>query len=619
MRRLYETYAHPLTRIVRGVPTSWDPVIVATNCSHGFIWSAVWSPCSKFIAIDCSTEIQILDSVTLKRVKSLVPCQGHTQLLAFSADSRLFTRLGEGSEEFISWDLQTGVPASIISAEQGGGTREAHSITYSECGTMFGVLFNRYGVGVIITYNVLSGSSVGFCPVKGPVADMIWTHEKCIRFATLKPGSITIWEVGFVSEHPAAEVESLPTPNNFDLSTGFLFLPTYARLAFALEDTISVWDTRRSRLLLGPLDIRQHGWMAFSSDGYFFAHENDDTEVYLWKDTPTGYTLHQKLILGAEEGFRICKPLFSPDGRSIIAFSGSILQLWHTTDTLSSSPTQDFQNTQPFVLGLSPDESLAAAARLGENIVTVLDLGSGVSLLQIDVGMKIYGLRVAGSTVVVVGEGKIVTWNLPLSNGPLNTTANINDSIRTTIFDHSPFLESPLQPSVSISPDFNYIAVVGGIAKFSIILNIYDMVTGKRLATTRPALGIPSNTDYLHLVCKRLPGNLLWFTPDGREVWFRPFSSHAEGRAIVKDSESDFLKMEDIESTRGLPEGCPWTPRRGYQITDDGWMLDSNRKRLLWLPTHWWLEVMDRMWIGRFLAILHRGFPEAVILEVPEE
>jgi len=584
---------------------SWDPVVAAVKCSYEIL-HAVWSPCSRFIAIDCSTEIQILDGVTLERVKSLALQRGHPQVLTFSADARLLTGLSGWSEESTSWDLQTGVPVSAISTEQEEGQwvyTEPASITYSECGTMFGVLFKRHDVTVIITYNVLSGRSVGYHQFERSVTGMIWTHGKCVRFAALEPGSITIWEVGFISEHPAAEVESLPTPGNFDLTREFLFLPTLSRLAFVLKNRIFVWDIQHSKLLLSCVDIEEPTKMTFSSDGRFFACATNGPEIYLWKDSPTGYTLHRKLMSSASKYFDPWKPLLSPDGRSILAFKDSTLQLWHTTDTstsLSSVPTQTFQSANHFVLGFSPGEPLAAAARLGDNTATVLDLRSGVPRLKIDAGMEIYGLGVAGSTVIVVGDGRIVTWNLPQSDRVLNATTNIDDSTRTTTFD-PPVAWMWLPPSASISPDFNHIAIVRVDVAQSQGLNIYDMTTGKHLA------GIKSDA------------YATWFTPNGHELWCCCPPDKVQGWAIVKDSESDPLKMECLEPTQRPPEGCPWIHPRGYRVTDDGWIHNSNGKRLLWLPPHWRPHEMDKMWSGCFLAFLHYQLPEVVILEVLEE
>jgi len=594
---------------------SWNPAIMAVKCSDA-IERTVWSPCSRFIAIDCKTETRILDATTLGRVKSLAPQGYRSQLLTFSAESRLLTRLGDKPEEIISWDLQTGVPASVISSDEVERERlypgdhrgreehiqEALSMTYSGCGTMFGVLFKRHSVAVIITYNVLFSTSTGCYPVERLVANVIWTHDKSIRFATFGPGSITIWEVGFVSEHPATEVESLPTPNNFHPSEQFLFLPTCSRLAFTLGGRVFVWDARHSKLLLSSEDIKwpRDDTMTFSSDGRFFACGTLSPEIYLWKDSPTGYTFHQRLVSSINFPY----PLLSPDGRSIIAFRHWDLQLWRTTEPippLFSVPAQDFQSTEPFVLGFSPDESLAAAARLKGTTATVLDLGSGVPRLTVDAGVKIYGLRVAESTVVVVGEGRIVTWNLPQRDHALNATANINDSIRTTIFDHSP-LSSSSSPSASISPDFNYTAIAGVALGKSLCLHIYDITTGKYLAR------IDTYWDGV------------WFSPDGRKLWSH-YLGTARGWAIVKDSESNFLKMEYLGQTRRPPGGYPWASPRHYKTTDDGWVFNPNGKRLLWCPPHWrsrQVGVADKMWSGRFLVLLHGELLEPVILEVLE-
>ena len=637
VRRLYEPYAHPLTRIVQGVPASWDPVIAAVKCPHE-VRDPIWSPCSGFIAIDggeFAEWIQILDAATLKRVKSLVPHEARSRLLTlsaesrpltpsagsrsptyvagcrsltFSTESRLLTQFSGDSEMFISWDLQTGAPASIIYPHlrdrewgypEGSsiGPRQL-SITHSGCGTMFGVLFSCHHAANIVTYNTLSGESIGHFLVEKPVVRTIWIHDKSIRFATYQPGSITIWEVGFDLDYPATEVKSLPTPNNFNSSKEFLFLPTRSRLAFVHENSVFVWDAQHLKFLLSSADIEGPRQMTFSSGGRFFACGTNGQQIYLWKDSSTGYTLHRKLMSSTGSS----TPLLSPDGRSILVFSGSTLQLFHTTDSttpLSSVPAQAFEHTAPFVLGFSPGESLVATARLWGNTATVLDLGSGVPRLTVDAGMKIYGLRVAERTVVVVGDGKVITWNLPQRDHVPNATANINDSIRTTIYDRSSSLR--LLGSASISPDFDHIAATGMFSGESMVLNIYDVTTGKYLG------GTPTS------------GSMPWFTPDGREVWCRAFISGADGWAIVKDDESNFLKMECLGPAQYGPEVLPWTTSRGYKIADDGWVLGSSGKRLLWLPPQWQSEEMDRIWNGRFLALFHHQLPEVVILEVPEE
>ena len=600
MRRLYERYACPLTRIVQGVQESWDPIIASIKCSDD-IWRTAWSPCSRFIAIVLGSAkgIQILDAVTLKQLKSFARQEGSTQLFIISSGSRLLTWLGRNSGSFISWDLQTGVPVSEIPIYGGRTAREARSITYSGCGTMFGVLFMGHDATTIGTYRVLPGAPMFYHQINGPTTDTIWTHDECVRFATLRPGFITMWEVGFTSEHPPTEVESLPTPDNFDPSDEFLFLPIHFRLAFTLEKSVLVWDIQHSKLLLDSGDIGKPRKMTFSPDGRFFACGTDGPEIHLWKDSPTGYIPHRTLISGAGGCSVPCEPLLSPDGQSIAASEGSALQLWRTTDPTappSSVPTRASGRTRRFILGFSPDESLAAAVRLADNTVTVLDLKSGIPRLVIDAGMKVHGLRVCGNDIVVVGDGKIVTWNLPAGDGVLGDRSDTNDSIQKALFDDSTSLEFSPTLSATISPNSNHIAVAGTPTG----LRIYDISTGKHLASAGSR------------------GDMPWFTPGGREVWCRSTAGEGEGWEILKYRGSDVTKLEYLDPTGGPPGGFPWRSPHGYEVTDDGWVLHSSGKRLLWLPHHWRSDETDRMWGGRFLGLSHSGLPEAVVLELLE-
>jgi len=279
------------------------------------------------------------------------------------------------------------------------------------------------------TYNVLSGAPIYDHPIEGTRAGTIWTHGDCVRFATLEPRSITIWEAGFASKHPPTRVESLPAPNDFDPSGNIRFLPTPARLAsIPIENTVLVWDAQHSKVLLNSVEVRAPWGMTFSSDGHFFVYATGGV-VRLWEESLGGYVLHRTLVLSGE-------PLLSPNGQSIVRSDDIQLRLWRTTDSYAppSIPAPGFR---PSVLGFSPDGLLAVARSLDRS-ATVLDLKSGATRLIIDADMHIYGLGVAESTIVVVGDGKIVTWNLPTEGYVLNARVNIKDSVQTTMFSPSP-------------------------------------------------------------------------------------------------------------------------------------------------------------------------------------
>ena len=584
---------------------SWNPIIATTKWPHP-IWRTVWSSCGKFIAIrgsDRATGIQILDAVTLKQLGSFARQEDSTQLFTISTGNRLLTWLGRNSGSFISWDLQTGVPVSTIPIEEGRTAREACSITYSECGTMFGVLFMGHDATAIGTYNAFSGTPIHHHSVEGSATGTIWTQNECVRFATLAPRSITIWEVGFTLRDAAVEVVSLLTPDNFDSSNEFVFLPTRSLLAFVLGNTVIVWDAQHSKFLLNSAEVREPRKMSFSPDGCFFACGTDGPEIHLWKESTASYIPHRTLLSGAGYRSRPCEPLLSPNGQSIVVSDGSMLHLWLTTDSDTPPfdiPTQTVRRPKRFILGFSPDESLAAAARLADHTVVVLDLKSGTPQLVIDAGVRVHGLRVTENSVVVVGDGRIVTWALPVGDGVLNARANADNSVQMTSFGRATSLQSlEFSPTSSacISPDVNHVAV----ADTTVGLQIYDVPTGKHLTGTESRGDVP------------------WFALDGQEVWCCSTGGKGEGWEIIKYSGSDTTRLERLDPTWGPSEGFPWQSPRGYKVTDDGWILDPGGKQILWLPPHWRLGEVDRVWGGRFLALLHPELQEPVVLELLQE
>ena len=551
-----------------------------------------------------AVDIQILDAVTLKQLKSFKVVATNVELITFSPDSHFLTsvlesRLVNTGMQCISWDLQTGAPVGQIKIGYKWPVR-ALSITSSGCGTMFGFLIGGQDTTTIDTYNVFSNTHIHSHLIGGLVVKVIWAHGKYIRFATLEPGAITIWEVEFASRHPAMKVESLPTPNSFDPSGNFLFLPALYWLAFTLGNTIFVWDAKHSKFLLHSVDLNLPKRMSFSPDGNFFACGTQfGGEFWLWKKSSTGSFLDKKSVSRGIGG--ATQPLLSPNGQSIAVFHNGDLHLWHINDLSSSTPhglIQVHQPSNPFILAFSPNGSFAVVTRKTDKIVTILDLKSGITWLTIDAGVRVYGVGVAESTVIVIGDGKIITWDLPEVQDP-NARVNINNSIQTAIFNH-PITSSLDYTHVSVFSDLNYIAVADANG-----LKIYDMSTGK----------------YLTGIVGLMDGKP-WFTPDGCELWCG-YMGRWRRWAVIKDGESNISKFEEYYSRPGNPPGGSyWTPHYGYQVTEDGWILSSSGKQLLWLPPHLQFHPIfsdqDYMWGGQFFAILSPTLPTAVILELPE-
>ena len=598
VHRLYKSYAHPLAKIVRGLPISWEPTVVTTTCDTR-VTGAAWSPCGRFIAVACvgSKVTVVLDAATLEQLKILESPQDSSQWLSFSPDSRsltMFTSKGE----LASWDLQTGGPISTTCSEASAPTVEPFSSAYSMDGKMIAVAYQDTIGTAISTYNLISGECI--CSHRAPegkIVAPVWIHGEYLQFVTVKPGSITIWEVGFTMIHTLAEVKTFSAPDNIGSSGEHLFLPNISRLAFTLPRAVLVWDIQGSRCILNFMEARSPRRMSFSPDGCFFACGNLTQDIYLWKESPTGYILHQKITSGANN---IVRPLLSPTGGSLIVFTGLSIELLHTKDSIipSSIPTQPVAK---FLLEFSTDETLSVVARLEGSVVTVIDLKSGNPWLIINTGMRILCLRVTESTVVVVGEGKVVTWNLPTEDYTSDPRATTNGCIQTTTFNYPQLHYSTLTPHTSISPTLDWIAVISP----TMDLSICSVSTGECVIAD---------------VVTTYQGYMPWFTPDGYELWCMQClptgALTATGWTITEDNESDLIKLEPLESTTDPSGGFPWQSPSGYGVTHTGWVVNPDDKPLLWLPHYWRAYGMYRTWGKQFLGLLHGELPEAVILEL---
>ena len=615
------------------MPDSWGRVVATANFDN-FLSDAIWSPCDRFVAVAKSGSLELLDATTLGRLCSFeTPGNIVDQQLGFSPDSRLLTLRTGG--EFISWDLQTGGRLGIfISSVEDLGT-ERLSFTHSEDGKMVAVAygsrsfsnFNGIWSALIDTYDLLSGRCVGFRHVpEGQIIRPIWTHDGYLRFATIDPKSIRIGQSPFTLEHPPVEVASFPVPDGItDAANGFLFLPSLSRLAFTLEDEIQVWDLKTLNLLLeselapdpgnkwDQWNFRCHDRFpcgSFTSDGRFFAYTDATGEVCVWEESSTGYLLHQRLRFDPSDFSP--GPRLSSNGESIITLLYSKIHRWHTRDqdlSLPSVSTEDSGHNK-FTLGFSVDEKFAVFGRRKEKTVTIIDLQSGEPRWIANVGVGIDCLGMAGSTVVLVGEEKIVTWNLPGGDSSFN--ASIDDSVRTTVLHNSSKRHGSGTPTyMSISPDLSRIIVARAppqAAGYS--LEVVNVSTGLCLASI----------ETYNMMRPR-------FTQDGREVWVAdsPFSHVLEQQCeIIEDRESGAVELK-LQGAQGLQSEVFRESSSGYAIADSHgrWVLNPSQKRLLWLPHRWRSNDMvrvgkNRAWSGRFLGLLHCELSEVVILEFLE-
>ena len=610
VRKLYESHAQPFIRVVRGLPVSWDTNTAATTRPYD-IERAVWSPCNRFIAITWEdATIEVLDPVTLRRLQTLefppgLDSDTDIRALVFSPDSRILTCFQNGflgqKLLVVSWDLQTGGVTSVINPrwrrifEDIDGTP---SITYSENGKMVAVRVWYLNDNHIFIFDVASGAYIRSHSPTNVIAHTngIWAHGESFRFTTVHRTAITIWEVGFTRDSTPTRVKTFfPFPGRHfrsrlevETQEEAQFLPSESRLALVSEDKVAVWDTHNSKCLLYCADTRFYPRMSFSSDGRFFACSTTGTDVYVWKESPTGYILHQILTSNTTRS----RPLLSTHGESIIVLGGSAIRLWHTkvlTTPPSSGSTRTPQLARNFVADFSPDGMLVALARLGGGVVTILDLKSGFPQLTISAKMNVYGLRVIGDTITVVGAGKVVTWDLPVGGQVPNAKVTLKDSTRTINLSDPP----KKVVSAAISPLSSPIALVEYAELGLYNVYFYNGSTGEELTDTTVSF------------------NDLWFAPGGRDLWLGDADTLRESDGWKWQVDGERVNDEDP------PEGYPWASSHGYRITEDWWILGPGGKRLLVLPPSWQShKAALRAWKGNFVVLLQGGLPEPVILDL---
>ena len=242
---------------------------------------------------------------------------------------------------------------------------------------------------------------------------------------------------------------------------------------------------------------------------------------------------------------------------------------------------------------------MAVVARRKDNTVTVFNLKSGIPQLSIDAGTGVCGLGVIGNTIVVIGDWKAITWELPTEACVPGAWVDLEGSARTINLSESSH-GTPTSELVSRDPEdgletwasFRHIA-------FSDVGSLYLYST-----STGELLWMES------LIFKWVPR----FSPDGCNIWITNKDGEAEVRRF-----DDGKVQESLGHGVGIenpPEGYPWGSSLGYRVTDDWWVLGPDGKRLLTLPPSWQSSASRRVWEGQFLALLHGRLSEPVILEL---
>ena len=504
---------------------------------------------------------------------------------------------------------------------------------------MIGILYWYHDSTLISIYNVVSGihlydvrNSVQINPSfpAGMCFYHIWTHGQSLRFVTAGSATITIWEVGFTAHSTPTKVATLSVPQHVQL-TGifekfspydtpcFQFIPASHRLVLtgsaqpALQ--ILAWNLENPEPLFVNTDNRFQFSRTFSADGRFLASSTVSQEIYLWKESPTGYVLAAKLPTSTQHPSSI----ISPDGESIIVYGDSTVQLWRTnaftttttttatattatmtTSSTTTTPSASSVSTRPrptedFVLEFHPIKPLAAFAWRNYNTATILDLHSGLPQLTINTGVRVLGIRVVEDAVIIVGDREVVAWKLPEGSRLPDATMEPQDRAGTVLFKLSHGWKNGAT-AASISFDLSHVALITQciFGTESRYLHVYSASTGQTIGYAL------------------VEGETPWLAPGGLDIW----CSVGDKTEVWTVTGTGLHKSTYTRPVDGGSWELPWIPSRGYQATKYGWILGPGGKRLLMLPPPLRPSAMGQVWKGKYLALLHGSLPEPIILEL---
>ena len=496
-------------------------------------------------------------------------------------------------KSIVIWDIETGavVKDIMISVE---GLRE---IVFSGSYTV--TLVTGY-YKIFRTYDALNGVLLyegWILPLFDRWLGAYWEHGESLRLATSYATdsgklAIDIHQLQPSSIPPFTMVESFVVPlDNEDFSLS----PVSFHASFVTRTEITLLDIRDSKILLRTEAPQPLYSMLgrFSPDGGFFACGTLESEIHIWKNTPAGYVPWSNL----KPRLPFDSFSFSPSAVSILAWGpGGVQLLDNRTRASSSNKMASSCHNGGHLVAYSKDGTRIATARLGDNVVTVLDLLSGTPQRPINTAMRILDIGIIGNTVFTANTRELVGWDPELGEVARRAFGALVTEIAVTGTDPG------LVENFTLSADCSWIAFT---VDRTILL--YD-IQGQRVLYKRTM-----DRDVVDIR----------FAPYGRELCFILDDDFCECLAGVRGVQMLSEMAEQwriVNVTKEFTEGV-WSrdglfPLHGCCIQRElGWIQDSGGRKLLWLPPNWRMACcLATRWNGNFLALVDGRHPVPIII-----
>jgi len=430
-----------------------------------------------------------------------------------------------------------------------------------------------------------------------------WTQEGSLWLAASNKTdgnhTIDIFKLRLTPNPLLHVVESFPVP---PYDGKFSFCPISFHAAFVNDYDIVILDVRGSKILLQIKGTKELSYRQgdFSADGRLFACKTDNHELSVWWNVPSGgylpwSTLRPRLSF---YGFR-----FSPTGTSILTWGYEGVQALDPNDRLNSrlnllSPNQVWSLDQHrnLLVAYSTDVPQIVTAWQWDSVITVLHSRRGTPKRSIDAEMEILDIKIINGAVFAVGTDQLRGWDL--EKGAIADTSAYNVSMAT--LDKIPF----------------------GRPEFAALSN-----DGSRVAlAARNTVFLPNATTqgFVERVVDSLIARIR-FSPDGHQLWAAlarpsfPLPGSQTNYSFVKlELEDDWRpsNVELFECDRSWVS--TFRSPRGFHVgRGSEWVVDSEGRKLLWLPPSWRVkDELDAKWDGNFLAFVGDNHRVPIIIEL---
>ena len=533
VRQLYYHKPRPITpwpRVAVGAPYSWDHVISISNKDHEYR-SCIWSPCGRFVAAHTTEAVEIRSQLTFELLTTLKPTEIARPLagpLTYSPDG---CSIACGSyNSIVIWDIQTGGVVKEVRC-----SLKNISMAWSLDGRKVGFVDSRKRVG---THDLASGTTTYSGEFLSTSNPYLWADKRSfwiITTAQTNRYDHTLVEVLEVEQTLAKSHSfifpwgTMPQP-----TLNISYSPSTCHFAISTDSTLYIVKDWISNSCLS--ESESISFHRFSSDGSLFAAAMGE-RIRIWNCASHGYMQWKELWCPSQTDSFL---QFSPNQLSILSSFGNILHGWRLHD-LPATPETGRQQ----YAGLSLSGNHIATAYQSETTITITDLHSRATSQLIDTDVKIRGLALTGSVLLVFGLEIVVAWRLT-EEGLVGGVVGGRRASRSDSIWAVPSLYSAFRPEFKVEGHLGMIAPDGkGFPPYF----IYHTGTGET------------------------------FHPDRVPQRFRFSNPWKPSNGLY--SSKDHLGFHDLSQHDAPPEGS-WHIS-GIAVRE-GWVKDPNGRHRLWVP-----------------------------------